>query len=179
MQIILLIIIAVTLSMDAFSLSLAYGTMGLSKKQIKTLSLIVGIYHFIMPQIGNFFGLLILKIIKIDPSIIVFIIFTVIGIQMIIESFKKENEIISMKLSQMILFGFAVSIDSFSVGIGLNAITDKYIIASVIFSITSFIFTYIGLKLGKYINEKIGKISTILGGFIIILFGILYLFKII
>ncbi len=179
MQIIFLIIIAVTLSMDAFSLSLAYGTLGLTKKNIKLLSLIVGIYHFIMPQIGNLFGILILKLIKIEPSVIIFVIFTVIGIQMIIESFKKENNTFSLKLSQMILFGFAVSIDSFSVGIGLNAITNKYLIASIIFSITSFLFTYFGLKTGKYINDKIGKISTIIGGIIIIVFGILYLFKII
>ena len=34
MNIILIFIIAVSLSMDAFSLSLAYGTLGLSKKEI-------------------------------------------------------------------------------------------------------------------------------------------------
>lgn len=179
MQIILLIIIAVTLSMDAFSLSLAYGTLGLEKKQINLLSIIVGIYHFIMPQIGNFLGLIILNIIKIKPNIIVFVIFLVIGIQMIIESFKKEKEITSMKTSQMVLFGLAVSIDSFSVGVGLNAITNKYLMASLIFSLVSAFFTYLGLRIGKYINEKIGKISTIIGGIIILIFGILYLFKII
>lgn len=37
MEIILLVIIAVTLSMDAFSLSLAYGTIGLDKKNINFL----------------------------------------------------------------------------------------------------------------------------------------------
>ena len=176
MEIILLVIIAVTLSMDAFSLSLAYGTIGLDKKNIILLSCIVGIYHFIMPQIGNLFGILILKIIKIEPNIIIFMI---IGIQMIIELFKEEKETFPLKISQMILFGFAVSIDSFSVGIGLNAITNKNILASSIFSIISFLFTYVGLKTGKYINEKIGKISTLIGGIIIIIFALLYLFKII
>ncbi len=134
MEIILLVIIAVTLSMDAFSLSLAYGTIGLDKKNIILLSCIVGIYHFIMPQIGNLFGILILKIIKIEPNIIIALIFTIIGIQMIIELFKEEKETFPLKISQMILFGFAVSIDSFSVGIGLNAITNKNILASSIFS---------------------------------------------
>lgn len=179
MEIILLVIIAVTLSMDAFSLSLAYGTIGLDKKNIILLSCIVGIYHFIMPQIGNLFGILILKIIKIEPDIIIALIFTIIGIQMIIELFKEEKETFPLKISQMILFGFAVSIDSFSVGIGLNAITNKNILASSIFSIISFLFTYVGLKTGKYINEKIGKISTLIGGIIIIIFALLYLFKII
>ena len=179
MEILTIIIIAISLSMDAFSLAILYGTLNITKKDILLLSITVGIYHFIMPQIGNLFGILILKIIKIETNIIVALIFTIIGIQMIVELFKEEKETFPLKISQMILFGFAVSIDSFSVGIGLNAITNKNILASSIFSIISFLFTYVGLKTGKYINEKIGKISTLIGGIIIIIFALLYLFKII
>ena len=53
------------------------------------------------------------------------VIFTFIGINMIIESFKKEDRVNKMKLSEMILFGLAVSIDSFSVGIGINNSNNK------------------------------------------------------
>ena len=48
MNIILIFIIAISLSMDAFSLALAYGTISLSKKEINILSIVVGIYHFFM-----------------------------------------------------------------------------------------------------------------------------------
>ena len=51
-------LIAIALSMDAFSLSLAYGTLGLTKKEVNKLSVIVGIYHFFMPLIGLFFVIL-------------------------------------------------------------------------------------------------------------------------
>ena len=49
MEIFVIMIIAVSLSMDAFSLSLAYGTVNLDKKSCLKLSIIVGLYHFFMP----------------------------------------------------------------------------------------------------------------------------------
>ena len=177
MNIILIFIIAVSLSMDAFSLSLAYGTISMSKKEIRLLSIIVGIYHFFMPILGMLIGKFIFNIMHISGDLIVLIIFSFIGINMIIESLKKEEKVKKMKLAEMILFGFAVSIDSFSVGIGINSISNNFIMCSVIFSITSFIFTYIGLILGNKLNQLIGKISTLIGGITLIILGIIYIIK--
>ena len=175
MNIITLIIIAVSLSMDAFSLSLAYGTLNLEKTYIKKLSTILGIYHFFMPLLGLTIGNIILKIVPINTNIIVCIVLTFIGIEMIIETFKKKEEIKIMEINELLLFGLAVSLDSFSVGIGLKAITNNYIICVSIFSLSSFIFTYIGLVLGKKINNLIGKISTLIGGLTLIIIGIIYI----
>ena len=113
MHVIMIIMIAVSLSMDAFSLSLAYGTLNLNRKDIILLSVVVGIYHFFMPLIGLFVGNFLLHIIKIDPDIIVFLVLLIIGMQMIIESFKKEDTIKYMNKIELLLFGLAVSIDSF------------------------------------------------------------------
>ena len=168
-------LIALSLSMDAFSLALAYGTLNLEKKIIKKLSLIVGIYHFIMPLIGHTIGNLLIKIIPIKPNLIVFIVLTFIGIEMLIDSFKNEEIKKIMTLKELLLFGLAVSIDSFSVGLGLKAISDNHITTITTISITSLVFTYIGLQLGKKINNKIGKISTIIGGIILIIVGIMYI----
>ena len=177
MNIILIFIIAVSLSMDAFSLSLAYGTISMSKKEIRSLSIIVGIYHFFMPILGILIGKFIFNIMHISGDLIVLIIFSFIGINMIIESLKKEEKVKKMKLREMILFGLAVSIDSFSMGIGINNISNNFIMCSSIFFITSFFFTYIGLKLGNKLNQLIGKIATIVGGIVLILFGLIYIIK--
>lgn len=177
MNIILVFFIAVSLSMDAFSLSLAYGTISMSRKEINLLSIIVGVYHFFMPIFGMIIGNFIFNILHINSKLIVLLIFTFIGINMILESLKKEEKIKKMKLSEMILFGLAVSIDSFSVGIGLNNISNNFIMCSSIFSIISFMFTFIGLQLGNKLNQMIGKISTIIGGIALIIFGIFYLIK--
>lgn len=177
MNIILIFIIAISLSMDAFSLSLAYGTISMSKKEINLLSIIVGIYHFFMPILGMLIGKFVFNVMHISSDLIVLIIFSFIGINMIIESFKKEETAKKMKISEMILFGLAVSIDSFSVGIGINSISNNFILCSSIFSVTSFIFTYIGSKLGNKLNQLIGKISTLIGGVTLIILGIIYAIK--
>lgn len=170
----LVIIIAISLSMDAFSLALAYGTLNLNKKDIYKLSLTVGVYHFIMPLLGLFLGSIILKYIN-NPNIIVFIILFIIGIQMIYETFKEEDIKNIVCFKQMLLFGLAVSVDSFSVGIGLNVISKNYLYCSTIFSLFSLTFTYLGLILGKKINNIIGKTSTIIGGLILIIIAFMYL----
>ena len=177
MDIILIFFIAISLSMDAFSLSLAYGTINLTRKEINLLSIIVGIYHFFMPILGMFIGSYIIKFIHIGEDIIVLVIFGVIGLNMIIESRGEKQKIKHMKISEMLLFGFAVSVDSFSVGIGLNNINDNIILCSSIFSLTSLMFTYVGLKLGKKISNVIGSVATLLGGIALIIFGIVFVLK--
>lgn len=168
----MILFIAVCLSMDAFSLSLAYGTLNINKKDRILLSIIVGIYHFIMPLVGLYLGIEILELININPKILVMAILSLVGIQMIFES--KEQEVKELTKLDMLLFGLAVSLDSFSVGLALSNITNNYLLSYITFSITSLIFTYLGLSLGKYINNKIGSISTIVGGVFLVLIGIIY-----
>lgn len=175
MHLLIILTIAVSLSMDAFSLSLAYGTFGITRRESLKLSFIVGIYHFFMPLIGLSFGKIFLKIFPINPDLITFVVLLFVGLEMIFESLKKEQVTKKTSLVELLLFGLAVSIDSFSVGIGLNAISNRYLLCSLIFSLSSLIFTYIGLNFGRYINKLIGKVSTILGGVVLIIIGIIYL----
>lgn len=175
MSIFMILIIAVSLSMDAFSLSLAYGTLNLNSKEIRTLALTVGCYHFIMPLLGMIIGEKILKILPIKPDTIVFLVLFLIGLQMIIETFKQDRTISIMKFSELLLFAFAVSIDSFSVGLGLKTIYSNVYLSAFIFSISSGFFTILGLRLGKKINDWIGKVSTLFGGIALIMIGIIYL----
>lgn len=176
MHAILLIMIAVSLSMDAFSLSLAYGTLNLTKKEIGILSIIVATFHLFMPLIGYSIGISIMHFIPIKPEMIVFVVLFFIGVEMIIDSFKEEEVTKLLSFIELLLFGFAVSIDSFSVGLGFPSLTHHYFLVALLFSLCSGLFTYLGLILGKKINNKIGKVSTLLGGIILIVIGILYLF---
>lgn len=171
----LVFIIAISLSMDAFSLTLAYGTLKLTKKDINLLSFVVGIYHFFMPLLGMFLGKQILKFLPINSNFLVFAVLLIIGIEMIIETFKSDETVKKMKFIEIILFGLAVSIDSFSVGIGLKVITDNFILSSLIFSVVSFSFTYLGLLIGYKLSNIIGRLATLFGGIVLIVIGICYL----
>jgi len=174
MELLLVLVVAVSLSMDAFSLSLAYGTLGIPKKQILLLSFIVGCFHFFMPIIGMLIGTSVLNIIKINPDIIVFIVLLIIGIQMIFDSFSENEDLKVMKTLELFLFAFAVSIDSFSVGLTLTNISSNYILSVIIFALCSMIFTFIGLMLGNKIANLVGKLATILGGVVLVIIGIFY-----
>lgn len=163
--------------MDAFSLALIYGTQGINKKDKIILSLIVGIYHFIMPLIGLSIGIYITNKLIINTNILVGVILCLIAIEMIISSFKDEEERFLLTLPGYLIFGLSVSVDSLTTGIGLPAITENYFLTATIFSITSLIFTYLGLNLGNILNKKYGKVSTIIGGSILFSLGIIYIFK--
>lgn len=165
-----ILLIGISLSMDAFSLSLAYGISGISHKQKIILSIIVGIYHFIMPLIGYNFGNLITKISILNNNFVASLILIIIGLELIIS---KEKVDINITFIGLLLFGLSVSIDSLTVGISLHAITNNLIIAPTIFSITSLIFTYIGLKLGNIIGSKIGNYSKKIGGLTLIIIAII------
>ena len=88
----LVFLIAISLSMDAFSLALVYGIFGIDRKNKFILSIIVGMYHFVMPLLGMFIGELILSLFKFDTDILVSFILCFIGIQMFISSFKNEEK---------------------------------------------------------------------------------------
>ena len=167
-----ILLIGVSLSMDAFSLSLIYGMQGISNKQKISLSTIVGIYHFIMPLIGLNFGTIINNINLISIDLIAFIILIYIGIDLIISNSKKEERL-ELTKTGFLIFGLSVSLDSLTVGIGLKAITNSYLLSSIIFSLSSLIFTYLGLTLGNIIGSKVGKFSKIIGGIILIIIAII------
>lgn len=177
MSLIVVVLIAISLSMDAFSLALAYGTIGLEKKEMRLLSMIVGLYHFFMPLLGMYLGTWILSRIPISPNFVVFLVLSIIGIQMFFASFKEEKEVKKMHFIEFFSFGLAVSLDSFSVGLGLRAIYDIPVVCSFIFMSSSAFFTFLGLKLGRKLNDKLGKVSTRFGGLMLFLLGLLYTLK--
>lgn len=169
-----ILLVAISVSMDAFSLSLLYGTLNLRTNQITKLSVMVGVFHFFMPLLGLISGTYIIEILHMPSHIVMSIIFIFIGFEMINSSFNKDKQIVLLDFKGLILFSFTVSIDSFSIGAGLKAFSDNYLMCATMFLISSFIFTYLGLNIGKKINKKIGFISTLIGGSILIVIGILY-----
>ena len=177
MNIWLLIIIGISLSMDTFSLSLAIGTFKVNNKKILIYSLIVGIFHFIMPIIGNILGNTISKFIYLNPNRLLFIIFLFLGVEMFVDLFNKNDKEYNLKIYNMFIYAISVSIDSLTLGIGLNNITNVPLLGSIIFSILSFIFTFIGLKIGNYTNKKLGNYSKIIGIIIILILAFIHLIK--
>ena len=173
MSIITILLLALSMSMDAFSLSLIYGTINITNKKQLTLSLIVGVFHFFMPLLGILLGSSIIDILHLKIHIVLTIILIFIGIEMVLSSKSNHEPLILMNFKGMFLFGFAVSIDSFTLGTGIKAITNNYKLVSIMFFIISALATYYGLKIGQKINQNIGKYSTFIGGIVLIIIAII------
>lgn len=171
-EIISILLIAIALSMDTFSVSLSLGTTNINLKKGLIMCLLTGIMHFIMPLGGMIIGNYIFKYSLFNPDFFLGIIFLVLASKMIYDIYYEKEEIFNLNYLGIFLFSISVSIDAFTTGIGLLAITNKIILATFIFMIVSFIFTLSGLLLGKYINKKIGKISTIIGILILLIMAI-------
>lgn len=155
--------VAIGLSMDAFSLAIVYGTNNIRKKKTLILSILVGIFHFIMPNLGNIFSSIFVKEIISYSEILSAIVFGVLAVEMITSIKNEEVKYDISKYSSMILFAFAVSIDSFSIGLVISFVDRNILVPCLIFSLVSFLFTFTGLNLGNLLSKKIGFVSKIIG----------------
>lgn len=170
-----IILIGIALSMDTFSLSLGVGMFNVSQKKALILSLIVGIMHFLQPMLGMMLGEQLIKTFELKCDILLGIILIFIAIQMVIDIIKHEEEKFNLSFLGMFLFAFGVSIDSFSVGLGIKAITSNIYLAISIFSLSSFLFTYGGIIVGKQANKILGIYANIIGIIILFILGLVHL----
>lgn len=172
-----LFMIGVSLSMDTFSISLSIGTFNINRSKTIFLALLVGIMHFFMPLFGSILGYKITTFLNINVNFLLGIILLIIGVEMIIELVKPDEKNFNLSLFNMILVSISVSLDSFSTGLGLHAITQNFVLSGIIFSVCAASFTFLGLIIGKYSNEKIGVFSNVLGITILVILGFMHIFK--
>lgn len=161
--------------MDAFTLAFSYGIKKVSKKIIITTSIVTGLFHFIMPIIGNFFGISLFEYTFIKPKYILFCIFLLISIDMFISYFNEENHLRKLNILGILLFSFSVSFDSFSVGLGLSLFYSNIILSVTIFCLVSMFFTFLGFILGRILSKKIGRIAFLFGSAILFWYSIFLL----
>lgn len=177
MDIFEIILIAISLAMDAFSVSVCKGITFNNKiiKKAFIVSLYFSFFQFLMPIFGFILGNSFSFIIKSLDHWISFILLFIIGFQMIIDNDTPNNISDSISIFDMFLLSMATSIDALTVGITFSFYDIPLIFYSFIIGIITFILCFIGCVLGNKIGNKRSFISNYIGGFtlIIIAFKIL------
>jgi len=173
-QILIYFLIAISLSMDAFSVAISLGTIAQNNRNIIKTGLSVGIFHLFMPILGSCLAQIINERVNLRINQFTALIFLILALEMYFNK-ETENKINILNIITIIIVSFTVSIDSFSVGIALALNKENIFIPSIIFSITSTIFTIIGLLLGKKIQKKYNRTATYIGIIIMLLVSIKYL----
>lgn len=182
MSIIEIILLSFGLAMDAFAVSICKG-LTLKKMDWKK-SLIsggyFGVFQAIMPLIGYF----LIKLFKQNEAIsnfitkydhwIAFILLIIIGINMIVESFAKEEVDGNFGFKTMFVLAIATSIDALSVGITfatMELAINIYWTVLIIGGIT-FILSALGVFIGNVFGLKFKQPAEIVGGVVLILIGL-------
>ncbi|MBE6140090.1 MAG: hypothetical protein E7172_00910 [Firmicutes bacterium] len=169
-------LIGISLSMDTFSLSLSISPFLKSEKYVNLIPFVVGLFHFLLPLLSSWVGFYILKYFNFTTNKILGIILIVLAFNMLVNYFKKNEIKLTLNLLGIMIFALSVSIDSLSVGFGINSLTKNPLVASLIFAGCSFSFTYLGLIIGKYCKKFLGGIANLIGIILLLILGVIHLF---
>ncbi|WP_323735454.1 manganese efflux pump MntP family protein [Methanosphaera sp. ISO3-F5] len=176
MDFISVFLIAVALAMDAFSVSITKGftQKELTNTQILWYGIFFGGFQAIMPLLGYFCGSTISSFIAFIAPLIGFILLLIIGLNMIRESLSNDEEEITDKFSfkEVTLLAIATSIDAFAVGLTFAFINTNPLFPSFLIGIVAFLFSIIGIYIGKKLGNIFGDKFQIIGGIILIIIGI-------
>lgn len=182
MGIVEIILLSFALAMDAFAVSICKGLTLKKMEWNKGLltGLYFGIFQAVMPLIGYYIMVLFTKNESIASIItdfdhwIAFILLALIGINMIKESFSKEEVDGSFSFKAMLILAIATSIDALSVGITFAAVDLRVNIylGVCIIGIITFILSVIGVLIGNLFGLKFKQTAEIIGGIVLIIIGL-------
>ncbi|MFS0821329.1 manganese efflux pump MntP family protein [Bacillus sp. 1P02SD] len=177
-EIITLFIMAFALGMDAFSVGLGMGLIRLRLKQIFSIGITIGLFHMWMPLAGMMIGHFLSDTFGAIATYVGGGLLLFLGLQMIISSFKDDDHqrMITPVGIGLFIFALSVSLDSFSVGLSLGIYGAKTVMVILMFGIVSMVLSWIGLLLGRKVQNWLGTYSEVLGGCILLVFGVKLLF---
>lgn len=168
-------LIAVSLSLDAFGVSIAGGIKSKDAKIIHAVKIAAffGIFQAVMPIAGWLIGGAMKG--SIDPvdHWIAFILLSGIGIKMIWDTSKEKtnhNNIIDTKI--LFLLAVATSIDAFVVGITLPLLQIPLLLSVSIIGLVTFVSSFLGFLFGKKLGVTLDKKVEIVAGVVLILIGL-------
>lgn len=172
------IILGIALAMDSLAVSIVNGMKykNYTKKEMFIASLSFGLFQGLFPLLGYLLFTPFIKYVEKFIHWIVFVLLGYIGIDMIKESFEKEEEINEKNedftLKVLIVESIATAIDALSVGVALPSFGINPYLSCLIICLCTFIVCVVGHMLGKKIALLLKNKALLLGGIILILLGL-------
>ena len=187
MSLIEIILLGISLSMDAFAVSIATG---ISLKDLRfrhaaKVGLFFGGFQFLMPVLGYWAGSQVSSYIESFDHWIAFGLLAIIGGKMLIESIRpneKEEYVDPTATGKLFILAIATSIDALAIGITFSCIpvvitralsrTANTLLACLLIACTTFLISVGGVKIGNVFGTRYQKKAEITGGIILICLGI-------
>jgi len=171
-----IILIALGLAMDSFSVSIANGlatnTFKISKAL--TIGLFFGFFQALMPIIGWLAGESIADYISAFDHWIAFTLLTFIGVKMIYESItdKPNNFLGAYNVKVILILSIATSIDALAVGLSFSFLGISIFFPAIIIGVVAFLMSFFGVYVGRRFGKILKNRIEILGGSILIIIGL-------
>ncbi|WP_420537013.1 manganese efflux pump MntP family protein [Garciella nitratireducens] len=138
-----------------------------------------------MPLIGYFLGVQFQRKITAVDHWIAFVLLGIIGINMIKESKEKsrnkvdevamdityESKESGLSFKTMLFLSIATSIDALAVGVTFAFLQVNIVLAVFFIGVITFLFSFIGVKIGNIFGIKLKSKAEWLGGFILVGMG--------
>ncbi len=177
MNFIEILLISLSMAMDAFAVCLGAGAQEQNSGARPTFRLAFhfGLFQFLMPVLGWFAGATIEHTIAAYDHWIAFGLLAFVGGHMVWSGFHPEEESQKNDPSRgwtLVLLSIAVSIDALAVGLSLGIIGVAIWVPAVVIGIVTGLVSWLGLRLGNKLGGRFGKRMEIAGGIILILLGI-------
>ncbi len=175
MSLIELLLLAVSLAMDAFAVSIC-GSMVLSPSSRTAGAFRFGIwfgaFQFLMPVIGYFGAASFIDYITEYDHWIAFILLAYLGINMIREAKEACHVKQSYSTKEMAVLAVATSIDALAVGISFAFLEVNIWTSSTLIGLVTFAIATFGGLAGFKLGSAVGARANICGGVVLICIGI-------
>ena len=172
------ILLGIALAMDSLAVSIVNGIKyrNYKKKEMFLASLSFGVFQGLFPLFGYLVFTPFIKYVDKVDHWIVLVLLGYIGIDMIKDSFEKEDDIKEKSedftFKVLMIESIATAIDALSVGIALPDLAVNPYMSCLIICLCTFIVCVIGHMLGKKIAMLLKNKALFLGGLILILIGL-------
>lgn len=174
-----ILLIAVSLSMDAFAVAVCKG-LAMKKctwKKAAIVGLYFGFFQAGMPLIGYFLGRQFKGFVESVDHWIAFVLLAIIGIGMIKEALTPGEECEncgdeSLDIKSMVGLAVATSIDALAIGVAFSLQDVKIIPSVCMIGITTFVISAGGVKIGNRFGGKYQKRAELAGGCVLVLMGL-------
>lgn len=183
------LLVAIVLGADAFSLSMGMGLKGVSRRYEIRFSSLVALFHVLMPLLGLNLGLLAGKYWGSWAGRAGAVVLAYIGLEMLWKAYcelrprsfvlsqarkilTKENTNINEGWISLLLPTISVSIDALTVGFSLGTIKAPVLTTISILGLIAGSMTMVGFKAGKIFSRLIGSYSQAIGGLVLVALAI-------
>ncbi|MBQ8838933.1 MAG: manganese efflux pump [Bacteroidales bacterium] len=176
-----LFVIAVGVAMDAFAVAVCKG-LSVSRvrpKHIALTGLWFGGFQALMPLLGFFLGTAFADFVSDIDHWMAFILLAFIGLNMIRESFIKEEDDSSPDFSVRTMFVMAVatSIDALAVGVSFAFFDVDIWTAVLLIGLITAILSSAGVVIGNLFGSRFKSKAEFAGGLILVVMGLKILFE--